>query len=320
MESKHTLVSLNQIKPNPFRRLDLYPLDKTKIAKLRSSIKRTSFWDNIVGREKNGSYELAYGHHRLEAARQEMGKGAKISLLLRDLDDKMMLKVMAADNDDAYNITPGFVLETVRAAKTLYSQHGIPGNVTRNCYKDESSTLHAIHSFLDWPSERVKNALAQLHSIQQGDLDEEALKSLPTPRAADVFHEEIKKAKKRGHLLSKERQRKAAKRVTKRAGKSASKAVKEELRGEPQPIRKDLTEKKDKFTELIQGAATKAFVLDSVLEQLVRHKAKLYSNDYKQGIEATGLAANCHSVMKNIVRIFSHGGNSGKRHSKKLSI
>jgi hypothetical protein len=33
-----------------------------------------------------------------------------------NLDDETMLKMMAADNDDAYNLTPAFILETVEVA------------------------------------------------------------------------------------------------------------------------------------------------------------------------------------------------------------
>ena len=70
----------------------------------------------VVARKRDGKFEQAYGHHRIEAARQVLGKNASVRLIIRDLDDETMLKMMAADNDDAYNLSPGFVLETVESA------------------------------------------------------------------------------------------------------------------------------------------------------------------------------------------------------------
>lgn len=46
-----------------------------------------------------------------------IGKKAKVSLIVRELNDGAMLKMMAADNDDAYNLTPAFILETVAASR-----------------------------------------------------------------------------------------------------------------------------------------------------------------------------------------------------------
>jgi len=115
----HQSVPLNKIKPNPFRRLDQFPLDPLKVEKLKSSISRTDFWDNVIARQRDSHYELAYGHHRIEATRQVKGKDATVNLIVRDLDDTAMLKMMAADNDDAYAMVPGFILEAVQAAKEL---------------------------------------------------------------------------------------------------------------------------------------------------------------------------------------------------------
>ena len=74
-----------------------------------------------------------------------------------------MLKMMAADNDDAYSVTPSFIIETIRAAKSFIYNKIQPAGADRKkvCYKDESPILHDIHKFLDWPRHRVQVALAQ---------------------------------------------------------------------------------------------------------------------------------------------------------------
>jgi len=124
----HKAVPLSEVVANPFRRLDLYPLDEAKIVKLRSSIDRTEFWENVVARKSNGHFEIAYGHHRIEAARRQLGKKAKVTLIVRDLDDETMLKMMAADNDDAYDLSPAFILETVAAAKGFFEGKFVKAN------------------------------------------------------------------------------------------------------------------------------------------------------------------------------------------------
>src|ERR1035438_9783646 len=99
----------------------------------RSSISRTDFWGNVVARERNGCYELAYGHHRIEAARRALGKAASVPIIVLELDDAYMLQMMAADNDDAYAIMPGFILEVVRAAKSFVENGSTVGTGPHRC-------------------------------------------------------------------------------------------------------------------------------------------------------------------------------------------
>ena len=196
-ESEHRSVSISDVAPNPFRRLDLYPLDESKIAKLVLSIDRTDFWDNVVARKSNGHFQIAYGHHRMEAVKRKLGKNAKVSLIVRDLDDETMLKMMAADNDDAYNLTPAFILETVAAAASFIGKQNsaAAGDVTR---RHEPILAPRVSSFLAWPQERVKYALAQLNAIEEGELSKKAVESLPTIHAATTLHRQVKKAKASG--------------------------------------------------------------------------------------------------------------------------
>ena len=82
-----------------------------------------------------------------------------------------MLKMMAADNDDAYAITPSFILETVLAAKLFigkeksYATDGAKGRIEEK-----------ISKFINWPKHRVRNALAQLSAIEKNELSKEAVK------------------------------------------------------------------------------------------------------------------------------------------------
>jgi hypothetical protein len=91
-----------------------------------------------------------------------------------------MLKMMAADNDDAYNLTPAFILETVAAAKGFIEKN--LGNVTK--VAGQRGDHVRIAAFLVWPQERVKHALTQFSAIEQGELSKKAVESLPTIHAA----------------------------------------------------------------------------------------------------------------------------------------
>ena len=89
-------IAVSKIRANPFRRIASYPIDKAKVEALKTSIRETEFWDNILLREKPGKpglYELAYGHHRLQALK-ELGI-AEIDVPVKDLDDATMLRIMA---------------------------------------------------------------------------------------------------------------------------------------------------------------------------------------------------------------------------------
>ncbi len=51
------------------RDLERYPPNPDQVTKLVASIGRTGFWNNLVVRphpEREGRYQLAYGHYRLE--------------------------------------------------------------------------------------------------------------------------------------------------------------------------------------------------------------------------------------------------------------
>jgi len=66
---KKLKIKLKDLKPNPFRNFEQYPINQDKVKQLQTSIKETEFWANILCREKNGDIEIAYGHHRLTALR-----------------------------------------------------------------------------------------------------------------------------------------------------------------------------------------------------------------------------------------------------------
>ena len=96
MDGTHLRITLSKIHPNPYRRLDRYPVLESKVEARRASIRETSFWDNLVARPHPtlpGHVQLAYGHNRLEAVRREFSEEHEIGLVVRDLDNGTMVKI-----------------------------------------------------------------------------------------------------------------------------------------------------------------------------------------------------------------------------------
>jgi len=80
---------MSRCESNPFRDLKTYPYDKRKLEALERSIEHVGLWEGLIGRRAGHGYQLAFGHHRLEAARSR--KLTTVPLIIRDLTDEEMV-------------------------------------------------------------------------------------------------------------------------------------------------------------------------------------------------------------------------------------
>ncbi len=186
--------AVKDIKSNPFRDLHLYPLNQEKIGVLRESILTTGFWDNLVARiNAKGKPELAYGHHRLEAVKQECGADHIINLIVRDINDTQMLQMMARENMEEWGTSFPVVIDTIRVAVVALAGGRVAfeevPNKTRNSYIREapsflpdgvcvggspthSYTAQTLGAFLGWldkdgtASKRLLNGLNALELLE----------------------------------------------------------------------------------------------------------------------------------------------------------
>lgn len=125
-------VSLERVEYNPYRNLKRYPIDKEQVARLRQSIEDLGFWDNLLIRahpEKRGWYQLAYGHHRLEAAKDYGITTA--DLAVRDLDDDQMALIMATENATQRNVSAAAAADAVAAAVLRVAVNIADGNLSK---------------------------------------------------------------------------------------------------------------------------------------------------------------------------------------------
>lgn len=107
---------LKDILPNPFRRVEKYPLVEAKVDNLVESIKTTGFWENIIVRINGDSQpEIAFGHHRLSALRKVYPETQAFDWNVRALTDGQMIQMMARENGESYRSDPSVLRETITA-------------------------------------------------------------------------------------------------------------------------------------------------------------------------------------------------------------
>lgn len=257
----HKKVKLSQVRPNPFRNMDLYPIDPIKIETLKSSFKKTGYWGNIVARENGGIYEIAYGHHRLVTMQQTMKKSDEVELIIRDIDDADMLRMMADENMDEYHTSSVIEQETIRAVVLAYSEGKIelprPKGVDRHNvkgwrlapafrvvntkefdftdHKIKPYNAESIAKFLGWMSgdqvsPRIRNALLALEAAEELDAEEqisEITRGLTSEQAKEVVHaiKDIKTSHEkagRNETTAKQKALNAGKSLAEKAKKGAS--------------------------------------------------------------------------------------------------
>jgi len=134
-------VPITSIDSNPFRLLAVYPYVDSKVAALVRSIEDVGLWPSVIARRSGDRFQIAFGHHRIEAARQ--AKLAEVSLIIEELSDQQMLQYMGRENMEDFNAEFLVMLESWEAAVAFVSDPAAPpGNLE----------VIAVASLLGWTS------------------------------------------------------------------------------------------------------------------------------------------------------------------------
>lgn len=116
-------VKIKNLRPNPFRRLDEYPIDREKVNRLKLSIGVAGFWTSIIGRPADdGLVEIAFGHHRHVALTETFGPEDEVEIIVRNLTNEQMLKMMANENAREWGSDGWVTVETIRATLDAYGK------------------------------------------------------------------------------------------------------------------------------------------------------------------------------------------------------
>jgi hypothetical protein len=222
------LVQIKDIKPNPFRRIEHYPIIREKVEALKASYEQTGYWDNILGRVVDGKVEQAYGHHRVVALRECYGKSKEVEVIVKPLSDENMIRIMANENMEEWGSRAIVEIETVYAVVQAYAEGRIelrkphekanrgylryaPGFILGDAKRDDFShayTAETIGRFLGWihpggtVKQKVDNALSALQFIEEGLAKESTFAGINTSGLEAVVRE-IRRAKEDKERLAK---------------------------------------------------------------------------------------------------------------------
>lgn len=120
-------VRLDQLLPNPFRGYATSKLSSEKVATLRRSIRETGgLWPNIVARpvdRRRVRFEVCHGHHRLAAARKELGQAGRVQVSVAKIDDGLMIKMLIEENEPKFSGSTLNLLEHVTIVVKAFA-HG----------------------------------------------------------------------------------------------------------------------------------------------------------------------------------------------------
>lgn len=162
-KAKHVHVQmfpLEDVLPNPYRKINEWALDEDKIERLMQSYENTGFWDgSIQGRFTSvpGKVEIAYGHHRIEAARRK--NLDQVGIVVTDRSNEQMIQMMANENAAEFKHDAWVTVETISvvieafgrgeiALKELSGHGANQQQYSLPCGKHYS--LAAIARFLGW--------------------------------------------------------------------------------------------------------------------------------------------------------------------------
>lgn len=220
------LVDIKKLKPNPYRDFDLYPYDEEQVEKLMDSYKANLDFGVLPARP-NGSgdtYEIAAGHHRLEAMRRLRWK--EIDIKIEDYDDDQMVQIMVDENSKQMGQNAAAVLDSVCAAiqriayVTLTADWATLGEFSQGLYNSERGFETARGQIES--GEGVGRSLIESYLL--GRLSERTIRStLLTIKSGDLHAKIIARVKGRVEAETAEARRKAeaAAAAAKRAAEQA---------------------------------------------------------------------------------------------------
>lgn len=285
-------VQIKDLQPNPYRDMNNYPMDELKVKSLTESIQQTGFWDNILARKRNGKFQIAYGHHRLAALREVFKPTDIVDIPVKELDDATMIQIMANENMEQWQSSPGVVLETVKVVRdflnselskyesweecrinksinTLFENAGNFGRV-----KKDGVGQTTILKFLGngWKQWMIQDSLRVLGQIADKTINEKAVRELPSVRHMKEFSASVSK-----NPISKEKQQKIVDEIKK--DETPSREVDDLFIREkyitPKKKQEYKSEKIIKYESYVAGIRNKADELFDDLRQLVKTEKEL---------------------------------------------
>ncbi|MBU1487073.1 ParB/RepB/Spo0J family partition protein [bacterium] len=142
-------IEVGKIIPNPYQPRTHF--DEGKLEELAASIKEKGVLQPVVLRLSGSNYELVAGERRWRAAK--MAGMSRIPAIIRDLNNRDMLKICLIENIQRQNLNP---IEEARAYKLLISEFNlVQEDVAKQVGKDRSTVTNMLR-LLNLPLEVQK--------------------------------------------------------------------------------------------------------------------------------------------------------------------
>jgi hypothetical protein len=215
-------IKIKNIKPNPFRSIERYPIREEKVEALIKSFKSAGgIWPVILGRENGSFVEIPFGHHRKEAWERTLKPNDEIEVNILNLSDTEMLKMMAHENMEEWGTSAIVEIETVSAVVHAYAEgkihlNGIGNKAHKTAIRYAPSfipgsallgsahpyTAESVARFLGWmqvdketkqltdkPQQKIITALTALQFIEEEILTEDDFLGLKTKEAEELVRQ-----------------------------------------------------------------------------------------------------------------------------------
>ena len=203
-------MKMSKLLPNPFRDIGNYPINQERVDKLKGSIKNTKFWGGIVCRPhptQTGKYELAFGHHRIQALKEL--KHTEVSIKVFPYSDTQMLQAMAEENREIGQHDVKIMIQTIRQVKLFLDEElakckdwATSGKFARGLFDNQKAFetskgmgvgRDTILTFLGktWNEHEIKFALSALKKEEEKTIDVKALEEFPNKYQATEFQEAV---------------------------------------------------------------------------------------------------------------------------------
>jgi hypothetical protein len=322
-------IQIKNLEPNPYRDMNNYPMDEAKVKSLIESIQQTGFWDNILSRRHGNKFQIAYGHHRLAAIREVFKPTDEVDIPVKELDDATMIQIMANENMEQWQSSPGVVLETVKAVRDFLnielSKYETWDHVNKtinmlfesnsqfqNCKKNGVGQT-TILKFLGngWKQWMIQDSLKVLGQIADKTINEEAVRELPSVRHMKEFSASVAK-----NPISKEKQQKIVDEIKK--DETPSREVDglfiREKYTTPKKKQEYQSEKIIKYESYVAGIRNKADDLFEDLKQLVRTEKEL--GEMSENIYRKLLEMSLNTLSKQIELIIKKQENEKSKFTK----
>jgi len=272
------LIQIKDIRPNPYRNIDVYPILRPKIDTLVASYEKTEYWDNILGRlNEKGEFEQAYGHHRWVALKEHYGEDHKVEVIVKKLSDAEMIQIMASENMEQWGTSAIVEIETIEAVVKAFAAGKImlasphkscsvselryaPSFILGNEPPDKSVRSYnaqTVADFLGWTygknkqaADKVQIALTALQYMEEGLVELANFADMTSGGILAVIREA------RLARSYKESRAKEAERLAEARRKEAEEAKKEEERAQ---ARKDAERAKQKRAEREEAERAEAY-------------------------------------------------------------